>query len=77
MINANPNPADKLKPTREIIKSRRIDLGISRKELAKLIGKNYRTILRYEEGETAIPYSVLVDICKILDMDIFFSLGRD
>lgn len=77
MINTNHDPTDNLKQTREIIKARRINLGISRTELAKSVGKDYRTILRYENGDTAIPYSVLVDICRILDMDILFSPGRD
>lgn len=77
MINANCDPTDNLKPTRELIKARRIELGITREKLAKSIGKNYRTILRYENGETAIPFSTLVDICKVLDMDILFYRGKD
>lgn len=78
MDNNNQNTAvDNLKSTREIIRARRTELGISRKQLAKMIGKNLRTVIRYENGETAIPLSVLVDICKALDIDIMFLRGRE
>lgn len=60
----------------EIIKERRIELGISQDELAKRTGyTNRSSIARIESGEIDLPYSKIVLISKALSLDplVFFD----
>lgn len=66
----NKNNKEVLKSTGKIIKARRKELGFSESKLAEMIGKSQRSIRAYENGENNIPFSVLVNICKALDMDV-------
>ena len=50
------------------IRQARIRLGLSRANLAKLVGVNERTITNYENGKTMKP-SILQKIAKALEVD--------
>jgi transcriptional regulator with XRE-family HTH domain len=52
--------------------------GMTQKELANLIGKkHYKSIAKYESGETSINIDTLVDISKALDVHIINLLGLE
>lgn len=68
---------DILKPTGETIRSRRIELGLSQPQFAQKLGKSLSSVKKYENGTMNIPFSVLVEICKVLDMEVMFLRGRD
>lgn len=65
-----------LKPTGKTIRTRRIELGMSQAQFAQKIGKSLSSIKKYEYGTMDIPFSVLVEICKVLDMEVMFLRGR-
>ena len=75
--NMDVNNRETLKSTGEILKTRRIELKLSRPKLAKMVGKTESSIKRYELGKLNIPFSVLVDICNALDMDVIFLRGKN
>ncbi|AGK99643.1 helix-turn-helix domain-containing protein [Desulfoscipio gibsoniae] len=52
---------------RELRKSKKL----TQKELAKKINKSERVIQKYESGEIVPPISVIEEIAKILDVDIY------
>ena len=55
---------------REAIRRRRLELGISQKELAQRVGyKSASTIIRIERGDLASPVSKLEDFAKALETD--------
>lgn len=68
---------DFLKSTGELIRERRIELGISRAQLAEKIGRKKRCIGYYEHGEKNMPITVLLDICKALDLEVMILRGRN
>ncbi|MEZ3438197.1 MAG: helix-turn-helix domain-containing protein [Oscillospiraceae bacterium] len=68
---------EKLKPTGEMIKARRMELGMSQPQFAQKLGKSLSSVKKYEYGTMDIPFSVLVEICKVLDMEVMFLRGRD
>ena len=52
--------------------------GMSQKELASSIGKkHYKSIAKYESGETSISVDTLEDISKALDVHIINLLGLE
>ena len=73
----NLDNREKLKPTGEIIRARRMELGLSRPQFARKLGKSLGSVKKYECGTMDIPLSVLVEICKVLDMEVMFLRGRD
>ena len=55
---------------REAIRRRRLELGISQKELAQRVGyKSASTISRIERGDLESPVSKLEDFAKALETD--------
>lgn len=71
------NNREALKSTGKILKARRNELKISRPKLAAMVGKSETSIKRYELGKLNIPFSVLVDICNALDMEVLFQRGKN
>ena len=47
----------------------RKEKGLSQSDLGKLIGKNQRTISKYEIEESELPVSVAKRIAKLFDVD--------
>ncbi|MBU6474732.1 MAG: helix-turn-helix domain-containing protein [Alphaproteobacteria bacterium] len=70
---AGPNPVDIYVGSK--VKSRRLILGLSQEELAKAIGLTFQQVQKYERGTNRISVSRLVDICKVLkvQIDYFFD----
>lgn len=54
----------------QIIKERRMELGLSQAELAKKVGYAHRTAISKIELERDIPIKKLVPIAKALDLDV-------
>jgi len=52
------------------IKTLRQDAGLSQKELAEKLGRDERTVRRYESGDTDYPYSILKRIAECLGVTI-------
>lgn len=62
----------------ERLKKRRLELGISAKELGERIGKNKTTIYRYENGSIEnMPYTALIPLAKALNTTPGFLMGWD
>ncbi|WP_287586912.1 helix-turn-helix domain-containing protein [Mogibacterium sp.] len=52
------------------IRSFRKSRGMTLIELAQLINKSVPTVSKYEHGEVSIGIDILMDICRIFDVDI-------
>lgn len=61
----------------ERLKRERNKIGLSQKELADKLGMNARTYASYERGERDISTSVLLNICKTLNISSDVLLGND
>lgn len=59
------------------IKKARKKYGLTQKELGRLIFKSEVTIRKYESGSYRIPIEVLLNLCKILNIDLNTLLGND
>lgn len=68
-----PNPVDIYVGSK--VKARRLIMGMSQEELAKSIGLTFQQVQKYERGTNRISVSRLVDICKVLkvQIDYFFD----
>ena len=51
------------------LKELRRERGITQKEMAKLLGMNEVSIVRYEKGTILPPVDVFVRMCKILKLN--------
>lgn len=51
------------------LKELRKSKGITQKEMAKLLGMNEVSIVRYEKGTIIPPVDVFVRMCKILKLN--------
>ena len=51
------------------LKELRKERGITQKEMAKLLGMNEVSIVRYEKGTILPPVDVFVRMCKILKLN--------
>ena len=51
------------------LKELRKSKGITQKEMAKLLGMNEVSIVRYEKGTILPPVDVFVRMCKILKLN--------
>lgn len=61
----------------ERLKNERIKKGLSQKELADLLDMNLRTYGSYERGERDISTSVLLNICRTLNISSDTLLGNE
>lgn len=57
------------------LKERRESLGLTQQELAKKVGKSFRTIQSWERGESYPNAEFVVVLCKIFDIDPNELLG--
>lgn len=58
------------------IRKRRIELGMTQKELARLAGyENRSSIARIERGDTNLPHSKIVDIAQALKVTPSYLMG--
>ena len=58
----------------EKIRARRQSLNMTIEELSTALNKSISTVSKYERGTVQISIDVLVDICRILRLDIFSLL---
>ena len=59
------------------IKSRRQNIGLTQKELAKLIGVTDVTISRWESGQRDPIWSDFVRLCEVLGMELEWFVGKE
>jgi transcriptional regulator with XRE-family HTH domain len=59
------------------IKSRRQNIGLTQKELAKLVGVTDVTISRWESGQREPIWSDFVKLCEVLSMELSWFIGED
>ncbi len=52
--------------TKEEFKQARESLGLSQRKLAKVLGRNYRTIQRYETGEWKVSVEIIAMLRELL-----------
>lgn len=57
------------------LKERRESLGLTQQELAKKVGKSFRTIQSWERGESYPNAEFVIVLCKIFDIDPNELLG--
>ena len=54
------------------VRMRRISVGMSQEKLGDMLGLTFQQVQKYEKGANRISVSRLVDIAKILGVDIHF-----
>lgn len=52
------------------IKDARLDAGISRRDLARAVGRSVVAVKTYESGTRDVPASVLGLLARVLDVDV-------
>ena len=58
------------------IRKRRVELGMTQKELARLAGyENRSSIARIERGDTNLPHSKIVEIAQALKVTPSYLMG--
>jgi len=63
---------------KEIIKSRRIELGLSQHDVVKYVGVSEATVSRWESGDIAnIGRSRILALAKILELSPLVILGEE
>ena len=60
-----------MKDYREIIKNKRKKLGLSQKQLAKLVGITQPFMNEIEHGKKSPSVEVLQKICQVLSIEMF------
>lgn len=59
------------------IKSRRKNLGMTQKQLAKNVGVTDVTISRYENGEREPSFTEFIKLCEVLGMKVEDFIGKE
>ena len=54
------------------VRMRRISVGMSQEKLGDMLGLTFQQVQKYEKGTNRISVGRLVDIAKILGVDIHF-----
>ncbi len=54
------------------VRMRRVSLGMSQEKLGDMLGLTFQQVQKYEKGANRISVGRLVDIAKILGVDIHF-----
>lgn len=55
---------------RRILKQQRLQQGLLQETLAHHLGKNRTFVSKYEQGETFLLFSEVVQLCRLLSLDI-------
>lgn len=53
-----------------ILRKKRVEQGLTLKEVAERIGVSSKTLSAYELGDQAIPYPVLEELCEVLNLPL-------
>jgi transcriptional regulator with XRE-family HTH domain len=59
------------------IKSRRQNIGLTQKQLAKLVGVTDVTISRWESGQREPVASDFLRLCEVLAMELSWFIGEE
>jgi transcriptional regulator with XRE-family HTH domain len=59
------------------IKSRRQNIGLTQKQLAKLVGVTDVTVSRWESGQREPIWSDFVKLCEVLGMELEWFIGKE
>lgn len=59
------------------IKSRRKNIGLTQKQLAKLVGVTDVTISRWESGQREPIASDFLRLCEVLGMEFEWFIGKE
>ena len=59
------------------IKSRRKNLDMTQKQLAKKVGVTDVTISRYENGEREPSFTEFIKLCEVLGMKVEDFMGKE
>ncbi len=54
-------------PPKITLKAARVNAALTAKEVGKIVGKNYQTILKYEQDSSNIPLDFGKELSKIYD----------
>jgi transcriptional regulator with XRE-family HTH domain len=64
-------------PPRLTLQAARINCGLSVKEVAKIVNKDYQVILGYEENSEKIPVVLLIELSEIYQYPLdYIFLGK-
>ncbi|CAM3251452.1 helix-turn-helix domain-containing protein [Lactococcus hircilactis] len=64
-------------PPKISLKAARVNAGYSAKEVGEIIGKNYQTILKYEQDSSNIPLDLGKQLSKIYEYPFnYIFLGK-
>lgn len=67
----------KMLPPRLTLQAARINCGLSVKEVAKIVNKDYQVILGYEENSEKIPVVLLIELSEIYQYPLdYIFLGK-
>jgi transcriptional regulator with XRE-family HTH domain len=69
-MTAKQNTADIESLIGERIRSRRIQVGMSRQELGKALGVTFQQIQKYEKGSNRVSYGGLLKIAEALECNV-------
>lgn len=65
-------------PPQITLKAARINAGLTAKEVGKLVGKNYQTILKYEQDSSNIPLDFGKELAKLYNYPFnYIFLGKN
>ena len=59
------------------IRSRRQNIGMTQKQLAKLVGVTSVTISRWESGQREPIWSDFVKLCEVLEMELEWFIREE
>lgn len=55
---------------RDVLKARRLELGMTQAEVAAQLGKIRTFVSKYEKGDRILTFTEVVEICKLMGLDI-------
>lgn len=65
-------------PPKITLKAARVNAGLTAKEVGEIVGKNYQTILKYEQDSSNIPLDFGKELSKIYDYPFnYIFLGKN
>ncbi|MGV8957579.1 helix-turn-helix transcriptional regulator [Lactococcus lactis] len=70
--------AEKKLPPKISLKAARINAGFTAKEVGEIVGKNYQTILKYEQDSSNIPLDFGKELAKLYEYPFnYIFLGKN
>ncbi|WP_305988076.1 helix-turn-helix domain-containing protein [Roseibium sp. MMSF_3544] len=73
MPKTESNEIDRLIGIR--LKERRIELGMTHKQLGAALGMSFQQVQKYEAGKNSIAVATLLEACTVLDVPVTYFLS--